>query len=130
MTSSFKTTLNRYPSLVLLTDQSLKYDIINSIMLFMHQIIVRARVEDAQLGVESYQTSINFIAPQMQIQGIPKMKPFTFNNKPFGVVFTKNNVNKLMRYDELHKFGDQTLKFIIIQLDQKLKEHNSGINVG
>jgi hypothetical protein len=35
---------------------SLQYDIINSIMLFMRQTIIKARVEDAQLGVESYQT--------------------------------------------------------------------------
>lgn len=96
----------------------------------MRQTIIWARVEDVQSGVESYQKSLNFTAPQMQAPGIPKMTPFSFYNKPFGVVFTKNNVNKLMRYDELQKFEDQTLKFVIIQLDQKLKEHNSGINVG
>ena len=96
----------------------------------MRQITIRSRVEDAQLGVESYKTTLNFTAPQTQIPDIPYMKPYKLINKPFGVVFAKHNVNKFMRYDELHKFGDQTLKFVIIQLDQKLKKHDSGINVG
>ena len=44
---------------------SLQYDIINSILLFMRQTIIKARVEDAQLGVESYQKSLNFTTPQL-----------------------------------------------------------------
>ena len=35
-----------------------------------------------------------------------------------------------MRYEEVHKFGDQTLRFVRIQLNEKLKEYNSGIKVG
>lgn len=109
---------------------SLQYDIINSILLFMRQTIIKARVEDAQLEVESYQTSLNFTAPQTQIPNIPYLRPFTFNNKPFGVIYPYKSSYKFIRYYELHKFGDQTLKFVRIKLDQKLKEHDSGINVG
>ena len=35
-----------------------------------------------------------------------------------------------MSYEEVHKFGDQTLKYVRIQLNEKLKQHDSGINVG
>ena len=35
-----------------------------------------------------------------------------------------------MRYEEVHKFGDQTLRFVRIKLNEKLKERESGINVG
>ena len=109
---------------------SLQYDIINSILLFMRQTIIKARVDDAQLGVESYQTSLNFTALQNQIPGIPYLRSFIFNNKPFGVVYPSKDAYRFMRYDELHKFGDQTLKFVKIKLNDKLKEYDSGINVG
>ena len=35
-----------------------------------------------------------------------------------------------MRCKEVHKFRDQTLRFVRIKLNEKLKEHDSGINVG
>ena len=35
-----------------------------------------------------------------------------------------------MRYDETHKFGDQTLKYVRLKLDEKLKRHDQGIDVG
>lgn len=109
---------------------SLQYDIINSILLFMRQTIIKARVEDAQLGVESYQKSLNFTAPQLYPPNIPHLRPFIFNNKPFGVVYPHNDGYSFMRYEEVHKFGDQTLRFVRIKLNEMLKERDSGINVG
>ena len=35
-----------------------------------------------------------------------------------------------MDYNDVHKFGDQTLKFVSIQLKEKLKCHREGVNVG
>ncbi|PWA47669.1 hypothetical protein CTI12_AA475510 [Artemisia annua] len=43
---------------------SLQYDLINSLLIFARQRIIWVRDEDAQLGVESYQISLNFTAPQ------------------------------------------------------------------
>lgn len=108
---------------------SLQYDIINSILLFMRQTIIKARVEDAQLGVESYQQSLNFTAPQLYPPNI-RLRSFIFNNKPFGVIYPHKDGYCFMKYDEVHKFGDQTLKFVRIKLNEKLKEHDSGVNVG
>jgi hypothetical protein len=95
----------------------------------MRQTIIKARVEDAQLGVESYQKSLNFTDPQLYPPNVP-LRPFIFNNKPFGVIYPHNDGYRFMKYEEFHKFGDQTLKFVRIKLNEKLKEHNSRVNVG
>lgn len=95
----------------------------------MRQTIIKARVEDAQLGVESYQKALNFTAPQKLTHGIKNPRPLIFNNKPFGVVYPLRDRYRFMRYEEVHKFGDQTLKYVRIQLNEKLKQHDSGINV-
>ena len=62
---------------------SLQYDIVNSILLYTRQTVLKARVEDAQLGVESYQRRLE---PKMQIEGMHNMRPFTLVRRPFGVV--------------------------------------------
>jgi hypothetical protein len=95
----------------------------------MRQTIIKARVEDAQLGVESYQNKLNFTAPQLYPPNI-RLRPFIFNDKPFGVIYPHNDGYCFMKYEEVHKFGDQTLKFVRIKLYEKLTEHNSGIDVG
>ena len=46
-------------------------------MLYIRQTILKARVEDAQLGVESYQRRLNFKEPRMQVEGMYNMRPFT-----------------------------------------------------
>ena len=62
-----------------------QYDIVNSILQYVRQAILKARVEDAQLGVESYQRTLNFTEPHTQPTGMHKQKLLTFNRKPFGV---------------------------------------------
>ena len=110
---------------------SLQYDIVNSILLYIRQTVLKARVEDAQLGVESYQRRLNFKEPRMQIEGMFNMRPFTIVRRPFGVVYAKiPDTRRFMDYNEVHKFGDQTLKFVSIQLKEKLKCHREGENVG
>ncbi|GJW25292.1 hypothetical protein Tco_0039103, partial [Tanacetum coccineum] len=58
--------------------------------MFTRRIVILKRVEDLQLGVESYQNKLNIT------------KPETF---------------RLMRIDELYKFGDGTLTFVRSVLD-------------
>ena len=110
---------------------STQYDIINSLLLYIRQAVIRARVEDAQLGVESYQTQLNFTAPKTRFPNLQKNSLYKFIKKPFGVVYSKDNDNlRVMDYTEVHKFGDQTLKFVGIKLTDKLRRYKEGLRVG
>ena len=111
---------------------SSQYDIVNSVLQYVRQAILKARVEDAQLGVESYQRTLNFTEPHTQPTGMHKQKLLTFNRKPFGVLYNMrdNREKRFMDYIEVQKFGDQTLKYVGIQLTEKLEEYGKGHNVG
>ena len=100
----------------------LQYDIVNSLLLFIRTKVIRARVEDAQLGAESYQQRLNFTEPMMT-SFLANKRPLSFVDKPFGVVYAKTESHKFMRYTEIHKFGDQTLKHVLIKLEEGLKRY-------
>ncbi|GKD56387.1 hypothetical protein Tco_1289774 [Tanacetum coccineum] len=63
-----------------------------SLRMFTRSIIIQRRVEDLQLGVESYQKKLNLTKP-----------------------------DTLMRIDELHKFSDGTLNDVRTDLNDRLK---------
>ena len=106
-----------------------QYDVINSILLYIRQVVLKARVEDAQLGVESYQTQLNFTEPRFSSRY--SQQPLTFVKRPFGVVYQKDGDSKrFLDYNEVHKFGDQTLKFVGIKLKDKLGKYMDGRRVG
>ncbi|GKA62802.1 hypothetical protein Tco_0762321 [Tanacetum coccineum] len=85
--------------------------------------VIKKRVEDVQLGVESYQTKLNLTIPQTRCDGLKFKEPYTIVYKPRGVVYlNKNNRKILMRVDELHKFSAGTLKLVHENMDLML--HN------
>ncbi|GJT85625.1 hypothetical protein Tco_1067342 [Tanacetum coccineum] len=63
-----------------------------SLRMFTRSVVIQRRVEDLQLGVESYQKKLNLTKP-----------------------------DTLMRIDELHKFSDGTLNDVRTALDDRLK---------
>ncbi|GJV21979.1 hypothetical protein Tco_1370999 [Tanacetum coccineum] len=65
--------------------------------MFTRSVVLRRRVEDLQLGVETYSNP----------------KGFIYQNK--------DKKNRLMRIDELHKFSDGTLNDVRSALDDILK---------
>nr|GEX17077.1 hypothetical protein [Tanacetum cinerariifolium] len=65
-----------------------------SLRMFTRSIVIQRRVEDLQLGVESYQKRLNL---------------------------TKSDTYRLMRIDELHKFSDGTLNDVRTTLNDRLK---------
>ncbi|GKE95784.1 hypothetical protein Tco_1580639, partial [Tanacetum coccineum] len=74
-------------------------------------IVIKSRVEDVQLRVESYQTKHDIIMPQVRCAGLDIKEPYTIFHKPQGVVYLNKDDNKyLIRVDEVYKFGDGTLK--------------------
>nr|GFA47446.1 hypothetical protein [Tanacetum cinerariifolium] len=69
-----------------------------SLRMFTKSIVIQQRVEDLQLGVESYQKRLNLTKPD-----------------------TYRSDLKLMRIDELYKFNDGTLNDVRNALDDRLK---------
>nr|GEY27171.1 hypothetical protein [Tanacetum cinerariifolium] len=85
------------------------------------------RVEDVQIGVESYQKSLNIIKPQMSIPKIKHYPTYTTCPKPFGVVYKgRDEKKKFMRGDEILEFCDGTLTDVREQLMNMLRLNQVG----
>ncbi|GJS37620.1 hypothetical protein Tco_0536002 [Tanacetum coccineum] len=104
-----------------------EYDLLNSLLLYIRSIVIRKRVEDAQVGVESYQKKLNLMKPTFFVDDIEYKLPYTTMGTSKGVVYpNKNGQNMLMRYDEVHKFSDGTLKKVIEKLKEMIRENVLG----
>nr|GEV75843.1 hypothetical protein [Tanacetum cinerariifolium] len=93
---------------------NLKGDVIVDLTVVLHmftrRIVIQKRVEDLQLGVESYQKKLNITRPKTFKTDISNLVPYTAYSNPRGVIYVyKLNRNRLMRTDELYKFSDGTL---------------------
>ncbi|GJZ92556.1 hypothetical protein Tco_0664621 [Tanacetum coccineum] len=74
-------------------------------MLFTRGIVLKNKVEDVQLGVESYQRKLNLTKPQRTCQHISVKEPYTLNYDPPGIIYEdKRKKKRLMRADEIYKF--------------------------
>ncbi|GKD94058.1 hypothetical protein Tco_1373895, partial [Tanacetum coccineum] len=73
----------------------------------IEDMLILIRVKDLQLGVESYQKSINITNPYSTKPGIKKRDPYTPYQDPQGFIYVDNQGrNRLMHSDELYKFSD------------------------
>ncbi|GKA04874.1 hypothetical protein Tco_0683994 [Tanacetum coccineum] len=79
----------------------------------IEDMLLLARVEDLQLGVESYQKKLNLTKPRTQ--------DVDMSHRPTDVLSC--------RADELHKFSDGTLISLCDTLDQMLHELYLGYNI-
>ncbi|GJX19684.1 hypothetical protein Tco_0222361 [Tanacetum coccineum] len=81
-----------------------------ALCMFTRRIVIQRRVEDLQLGVESYQKKLNLTKPDTFRSNLRNRTTYTTYSDPKGVIYKdQNNKNRLMRVDELHKFSDGTL---------------------
>ncbi|GJR61128.1 hypothetical protein Tco_1503290 [Tanacetum coccineum] len=81
-----------------------------ALRMFTRSLVIQKRVEDLQLGVESYQKKINVTRPQTTISDIRKRDPYTPYQDPQGFIYVDTlGRNRLMRLDELYKFSNRTL---------------------
>ncbi|GKC13579.1 hypothetical protein Tco_1010361 [Tanacetum coccineum] len=104
-----------------------EYDLTNAQLLYIRRIMIRKRVEDAQLGVESYQTKLNLTKPRFNMNGLYLKQPYTTVSHPKGVVYLgKDKQKMLMRANELHKFSDDTLNKVYDKLDVMPKANVMG----
>ncbi|GKF48587.1 hypothetical protein Tco_0141838 [Tanacetum coccineum] len=90
--------------------------------MFTRSLVIQKRVEDLQLGVESYQKKINVTKPETTKSGIRIRDPYTPYQDPQGFIYVVNNGrNMLMRSDELYKFSNRTLTGLQTSLDDITK---------
>nr|GEW08858.1 hypothetical protein [Tanacetum cinerariifolium] len=84
------------------------------------QLVIRQRVEDFQLGIESYQTQVNLTKPQWTATSFEYKHDYTVIESPRAVIFRdKYGVQMMMRFNEIHKFSDGTLQKIVEALDYR-----------
>ena len=65
-----------------------QYNFISSLLMYIRQLIIRERVEDLQLGVESYQNDLNLTKPQLMVDNVHDVSQFMILQQPkFGVTY-------------------------------------------
>ncbi|GJW08039.1 hypothetical protein Tco_1570462 [Tanacetum coccineum] len=83
-----------------------------ALCMFTRRIVIQKRVEDLQLGVESYQKKLNISKLRTHEEDPSQRAPYSYTtlSDPQGVIYEdKLNRKRLMRSDELYKFSDDTL---------------------
>ncbi|GKB14333.1 hypothetical protein Tco_0848256 [Tanacetum coccineum] len=94
-----------------------RYDLNVALRMFTRRIVIQRRVEDLQLGVESYQKKLNLTKLNTFKSNLRNKTAYTTYSDPQGVIYKdQNNRNRLMCADELHKFSDDTLNDVRISL--------------
>ncbi|GJW83164.1 hypothetical protein Tco_0156309, partial [Tanacetum coccineum] len=87
-----------------------RYDLNVALRMFTRRIVIQRRVEDLQLGVESYQKKLNLTKPNTFRQDLRNRTAYTAYSDPHGVIYVdQNNRNRLMCTDEFYKFSDGKL---------------------
>nr|GEY42243.1 hypothetical protein [Tanacetum cinerariifolium] len=93
-----------------------------SLRMFKRSIVIQRRMEDLQLGVESYHKRLNLTKPDTYRSDLKRMEAYTSYSNPRGFIYqNKDKKNRLMWIDELYKFSDKTLNDVHTALDDRLK---------
>nr|GFB96069.1 hypothetical protein [Tanacetum cinerariifolium] len=78
--------------------------------MYTKRMVIQQRVEDLQLGVESYQKKLNLTKPDTYRSNLKNQNAYISYSDPHGIIYVDQNKRKrLMCIDELHKFNDSTL---------------------
>nr|GEY73037.1 hypothetical protein [Tanacetum cinerariifolium] len=86
-------------------------------------IVIQRRVEDLQLGVESYQKKLNLTRPDTYYSDLKCKEAYIAYSKPRGFIYQNKDKQKTLRLiDKLHKFNDGMLTDVRTTLDDRLKE--------
>nr|GEU55159.1 hypothetical protein [Tanacetum cinerariifolium] len=87
------------------------FDFAIALRMFTRSLVIQKRVEDLQLGVESYQKKINVTKPKTTKPDIKKKDTYTSYQDPQGFIYV----------DTLYKFSDRTLTGLQTLLDDITK---------
>nr|GEU90132.1 retrovirus-related Pol polyprotein from transposon TNT 1-94 [Tanacetum cinerariifolium] len=106
-----------------------------AVNLWTRHLVIRHRVEDFQLGIESYQTQLNLTKSRRDATGFEYKHDYTVIDSSRAITFwDRYEVQMIMRFNEIHKFSDGTLQQIDEALDYRVKEFkinmmNPGLNM-
>nr|GEY32194.1 hypothetical protein [Tanacetum cinerariifolium] len=101
-----------------------KVHLFNVVNLWIRNIVIRQRVKDLQLGIESYQTKLNLTQPRWDATNFLFKEDYTIVHKLRVVIYKdRNNQKKMMRETVVHKFSDGTLTRILEKLDVMVKDY-------
>ncbi|GJU96546.1 hypothetical protein Tco_1321302 [Tanacetum coccineum] len=93
-----------------------------ALRMFTRSLVIQKRVEDLQLGVESYQKKINVTKPDTTRPDLRKRHLYTPYKDPQGFIYVDDHKrNRLMRSDELYKFSDGMLTRLLSSLEDITK---------
>ncbi|GKE52750.1 hypothetical protein Tco_1487906 [Tanacetum coccineum] len=96
-------------------------DFIVAFCMFTRSLIIKRRVKDLQLGVESYQKKLNITPPQQTFPEIKFKELYTPSYNPPGVIYEDLVKKKrVMRADEVYKFSNRTLKKVQDELHHRI----------
>nr|GEX55316.1 hypothetical protein [Tanacetum cinerariifolium] len=102
--------------------------------LWTRHLVIRQRVKDFQLGIESYQTQLNLTKPRWDATSFEYKHDYTVIDSSRTATFRdKYEVQMIKRFNEIHKFSDGTLNQIDEALNYRVKEFkvnrmNPGLN--
>ncbi|GJY61631.1 hypothetical protein Tco_0462288 [Tanacetum coccineum] len=92
-----------------------------NLRMFARRMVIQARVEDLQLGVESYQKKLNLTKPRTRDVDMFRRPAYTTLLNPQGVIYEDNLKRKrFMLADKLHNLSDDTLISVRDTLSQML----------
>ncbi|GJZ32670.1 hypothetical protein Tco_0578106 [Tanacetum coccineum] len=69
-----------------------QYNLGVALRMFTKRIVILHRVEDLQLGVESYQKKLNITRPETTRSNISKLTPYTAYKTPQGIIYQDKRV--------------------------------------
>ncbi|GKC32690.1 hypothetical protein Tco_1039984, partial [Tanacetum coccineum] len=96
-----------------------EYDLANSLLIYIRSEVIKKRVEDVHLGVESYQKSLNLTKPKFVI---PRIHEYPANTMYADI----KKINRFMGIHEVFKFCDGTIKGIYEELESTLRINRVG----
>ncbi|GJR99838.1 hypothetical protein Tco_0316347 [Tanacetum coccineum] len=104
-------------------------DFIVALRMFTRSLVIKKRIEDLHLGVESYQKKLNITEPQNTFPEIEFKKLYTLSYNSSGVIYEDLNKHKrVMWADELYKFSDGTLMKVSNKLHHRILNFRLGYN--
>ncbi|GJV65425.1 hypothetical protein Tco_1476253 [Tanacetum coccineum] len=110
-------------------DESDIVDFIVALHMFTRSLILKRRVEDLQLGVESSINSLTSPNLEDSLQKIVSKNPYTPSYDPPGIVYEDLDKQKrVLRADELYKFSDGTLKSVRDEIHHRVLDFRLDYN--
>ncbi|GJW65892.1 hypothetical protein Tco_0117776 [Tanacetum coccineum] len=90
----------------------------------IRNIVIRQRVEDLQLGIESYYMKLYLTQLGWDASDFHFKEDYIIVCKPKAVIYRDgNNQKKMTRETEVHNFSDGTLIRILEKLDHRVKDY-------